>query len=711
MKKALIFAATLLLAIGARADEGMWLLPLLKEMNAEAMTELGCRLTPEQIYSINSSSIKDAIVQFGGGCTGEMISGEGLLITNHHCGYSSIQRLSTDEHNYLENGYWAMRRDEEIPVSGLSVTFLESMTDVTDAIAAAGAKLDKKGKAEEAEKARRDKMRSLEAEAEKANPGCDAMVTGFYSQNYFYLIVYKTYRDVRFVGAPPVSIGKFGGETDNWTWPRHTGDFSMFRVYAGKDNEPAEYSEDNVPYSPKQSLKISLKGEEDGDFAFIMGYPGSTQRFQTATQLQNMIDNNNVRVDARTLRQGIMWEAMEADPSVRLKYANKYASSANGWKKWQGEAQSFENLDIIPRELDKENRFMEWVNEDSERTAKYGTALETINSAATQMKEPNEASSLLTESVGRIELVGFYSAYSRGGRGMGPEGPARPANFDPIQMLERQYQDYYQPLDRKEAEALIAYYREKAKPENYLNIEGYDFATMDIHEYVTKLFDGSEFSSLERLKAAVASGRTDFSDDPAAKLSAAISEVRDRLMPATMALRGKLSEGSKSFTAGLLEWKSDEPSYPDANFTMRLTYGTVGGYSPKDGMKYNTHTYLTGVMEKEDPQNYEFRVPTKLKELYEAKDFGQYADATGDVPVCFLSNNDITGGNSGSPVMNADGELLGLAFDGNWEAMSSDVLFEPKLQRVISVDIRYVLFLVDKLGGAGYLLDEMDIVK
>ena len=406
MKKTFLAIAVAILMTGvAYADEGMWLLPLLQKMNSEAMSRLGCRLTAEDIYSINNSSLKDAVVHFGGGCTGEMISSEGLLVTNHHCGYSSIQRLSSPEHNYLEDGYFAMRRDQELPVNGLSVTFLQEMRDVTDIVAKAGEKAQKKGKTEQAEKDRTDKMRELEAEAMKANPHCSARVTGFYNENVWYLIVYKTYNDVRFVGAPPAAIGKFGGEADNWTWPRHTGDFSMFRVYAGRDNEPAAYSEDNVPYRPARSLKISMKGLSDGDFAFIMGYPGRTQRFQTAVQLQDMVDNNNIRVKARTLRQSIMWEAMESDPAIRLKYANKYAGSANGWKKWQGEDQSFKKLKIIERETRKEAEFMDWVNASPARKAKYGTALQTINTAVAAMKEPSDAISLLGDRIGRIELA------------------------------------------------------------------------------------------------------------------------------------------------------------------------------------------------------------------------------------------------------------------------------------------------------------------
>ena len=404
MKKILCtLSALLLIVTGAWADEGMWLLPLIQKMNGKAMKDLGCRLTPEEIYSINNNSLKDAIVQFGGGCTGEIISDRGLLVTNRHCGYSSIQGLSTPEHNYLEDGYWAMSDKDELPVEGLTVKFLQSMTDVTPVLEKAREAALKEYKdsanvnalADNAVKAARE---GLIKSAEADHPNCDVRITGFYNENVYYLIVYKIYRDVRFVGAPPASVGKFGGETDNWMWPRHTGDFSMFRVYAGKDNEPADYSEDNVPYVPKQSLKISLKGINEGDYAMVMGYPGRTQRFQTAAQLNQMLARQDISVAARTLRQSVMKEGMEADPAVRLQYANKYASSANGWKKWIGEKQAFAKLNIIGREEAKEAAFTKWVGANKKRTEAYGDALSMISEAVDSTTEGIKALYLLIEA-------------------------------------------------------------------------------------------------------------------------------------------------------------------------------------------------------------------------------------------------------------------------------------------------------------------------
>ncbi len=719
MKKIfLTLSAMTMLAFGASADEGMWLLPLLQKMNSKAMENIGCRLTPEQIYDINHNSLKDAIVQFGSGCTGEIISDKGLLVTNHHCGYGSIQKLSTPEHNYLEDGYWAMKNTEELPVAGLTARFLQSMTDVTDILektrtAALKEFKDSTNAEELAEKAYTAAYKQLIETAEKANPNCNVRIVSFYNNNVFYLIIDKIYKDVRFVGAPPASMGKFGGETDNWMWPRHTCDFSMFRVYAGKDNEPAEYSEDNVPYTPKQSLKVSLKGVNQGDFAMIMGYPGHTQRFQSAASLEAMIKRQDVSIAARTLRQNIMKEGMEADPTVRLQYASKYAGSSNGWKKWIGEKKAFENLNIIGREEKKEAAFMKWVNSNKKRTAEYGSALTDIKSAVDSSIADALAYRLLLEAPFNIELLDLVGDFAQGLMSQVRSNPedttaALQAGKDAVLPA---YKDYNEPLERKMAAGLLKFYRDNARTSDYPEIEGYDFATMDIDKYVDYLFDNSFLASEEKLKNITLTSVSNFSNDPAVTLYNAVVSVYLPIYKNLRASEAKISEGHKTFAAGLLEWEKGKPSYPDANLTMRLTYGTVKGYSPADGIDYKYYTTLAGVMEKEDPDNYEFRVPAKVKELYNAKDFGQYANADGKVPTCFLTNCDITGGNSGSPVLDAEGRLIGLAFDGNWESMSSDVMFEPDLQRCICVDIRYVLFMMDKFGGAGYLLKEMNIVK
>ena len=635
----------LTVCLSASADEGMWLLPLLQKFNADAMRNIGCRLTPEDIYSINKSSLKDAIVQFGGGCTGEIISDEGLLVTNHHCGYSSIQRLSTPEHNYLEDGFWALSRDMELPVPGLTVTFMKSMQDVTSAF---------KGlSTEEAIEAR---GKELEKKAEEDNPHCEAEVTTFYNDNVYYLIVYKIYKDVRFVAAPAAALGKFGGETDNWMCPRHTCDFSMFRVYAGADNEPAAYSPDNQPLKPARSLKVSTKGVKEGDFTFIMGYPGRTQRFQTAAQLQSMLRRNRISIDARTVRQGVMWEEMEKDPTVRLQYANKYAGSANGWKKWQGEELAFANLDIIGRGKPREAELEKWVSAKSKRVKAYGGAIEEIEQATEVISPLIENILLLSETIGSIEVI-------------------RP---------RRNEKDYNAAVDRRIAKAVIGHYLANVNADAKVEVS-------DSEEYLDLLY-GADTTTRTQLYNA----------------------MNDKIMqwiPAYRTAGEKIAKASQRFTAGLLEWEKGKPSYPDANFTMRLTYGTVLPYSPKDGVSYWFYTTTDGLLQKEDPDNYEFRLPSDVKNAVLAEDFGRWADADGKLHCCFLSNNDITGGNSGSPIMDADGNLIGLAFDGNWESMSSDVMFEPALQRCINVDIRYVLWMVEKIGGASNIINEISFAN
>ena len=643
--KRILTALALTVCMVASADEGMWLLPLLQKFNADAMRNIGCRLTAEDIYSINKSSLKDAIVQFGGGCTGEIISEEGLLVTNHHCGYSSIQRLSTPEHNYLEDGFWALSKDAELPVPGLTVTFMRSMQDVTPVFR--GLKDSKEVEAKKAE---------IEKAAESDNPNCEASVTSFYNSNVYYLIIYKVYKDVRFVGAPPVSMGKFGGETDNWMWPRHTCDFSMFRVYAGADNEPAEFSAENKPLRPVRSLKVSLAGVKEGDYTMVMGYPGRTQRFQTAAQLRQMLAQNRISIDARTVRQAAMWEEMEKDPEVRLKYANKYAGSANAWKKWQGEELAFAKLGIIEREEAREAQYESWISARSKRHKAYGGAIAEVEEAVKNISPLMEAITLLSETVGRIEILNPHRVEK---------------DFDPT-------------VDRKIAKAVIAHYLANVKPEDKLDVS-------DSEEYLDLLYG----------------------ENPTARdtLFGAIRDKYALWMPAVRTGYDKLAVASQKFTAGLLEWEKGKPSYPDANFTMRLTYGTVLPYSPKDGISYWYYTTAAGLLQKEDPANYEFRLPAKAKETILNGDYGRWADADGTLHTCFLTNNDITGGNSGSPVLDAAGNLIGLAFDGNWESMSSDVMFEPDLQRCICVDIRYVLWTVEKIGGASNIINELNYVK
>ena len=660
MKKTVILLVLLTVMVQVRADEGMWMLPTLGRMNSSDMKKLGLKISASDIYNEKRASIKDAVVSFGGGCTAEFISDRGLLVTNHHCGYSYIQALSTPEHNYLEDGFWAMSQTEEIPVPGLTVTLLQSMTDITGM---------KKSRAD-----------SLQARIRRNNPGCQVQTVGFYNNNQQYIIVNKVYRDVRFVGAPPVSAGKFGGETDNWMWPRHTCDFSMFRVYTDRDGRPAPYSEDNIPLRPKRFLSISLKGIEEGGFAMVMGYPARTQRFQTASQLEQMIQVQDVRIAARTARQEIMWRGMESNDTVRLKYANKYASSANGWKKWRGMKESFAALDVIGRERRKEAGFMEWVNAKPKRKARYGTAIARIDSLTAANTEYNIRNAVYSESLGNIELMRLVQMNGNSRRSF--------------------YKDYSPELDRQITKAMVRFYMENASPADSLDLTALD---------VDSLFILSVYADSARLNALQDQRVT---SDPAFELNTEMRAARRRITDSYNAEAVvKRDSASTLLTAGLMEWNRSSKLYPDANSTCRLSYGTVLGYTTKDGRKFDYYTTMKGVIDKEDPANYEFHVPARQKELYQERDFGDYAGPDGEVPACFITNLDITGGNSGSPVMDAYGNLIGLAFDGNWEAMSSDVIFEPELTRCICVDIRYVLWMMDKFGGAGYLLDEMDIVR
>ena len=688
----LLTLAILFGAMPVKADEGMWLLPLLEKLNIKKMQEMGCKLSAEDIYSINNSSLKDAIVHFGGGCTGEIVSDKGLLFTNHHCGYGAIQKLSSVEHDYLKDGYWAKNLSEELPAQGLSVTFIDKFVDVTERLNKAVAK----AKNEADYKKRWDKeIEKIKAEATKADPTLTARVTSFYNDNMYLLITSRTFKDIRFVGAPPSSIGKFGADTDNWMWPRHTGDFSVFRVYADKNNNPAEYSEDNVPYVPKQSLKISLKGVKENDYAMIIGFPGRTTRFMSseeAKETQNI--NNAISIYVRGEKQNIWMADMEADPKVRIQYSSKYSGSSNGWKKWIGMNETFGKLNVVERRAAEEKAFNEWVAADPKRAEKYGTAVETINNAIKERAEYAYVYRYLSESLSSIELV------------RAPMMAKRPGG------LKSFFKDYSVDTDRKLAKKMIAIYKEKVAPEYHPAF----FATIEkdfggsIDAFVDNMFETSPYTSQEKYDAAIASG-ADLSKDITAVINADVRAISEKVMPKMMESNQIINKAKKAYVAGNLEMMGDNASYPDANSTMRLTYSKVLPYSPKDAVVYDYITTLDGVMEKEDPNNWEFVVPEKLKTLWKNKDFGPYALETGKMPVAFLCNGDITGGNSGSPVLNDKGELLGLAFDGNWEAMSGDVIFEPSLQRCINVDIRYVLFIIDKYGDAGYLLEEMNIVK
>ena len=686
MKKLLTLLALVSISLTAVADEGMWLLPYIKKMNQKDMKAHGCKLKAEDIYSAENSSLKDAIVVFGGGCTGEIVSPNGLLFTNHHCGYDAIQKLSSVEHDYLADGFWAMNNAEELPAEGLSVKFVRHIIDVTADIM--GTVPSTAGQAEYLQIVDANKT-ALIAQLEAQYPGMLVTIPGFFGGNQFFAFIYEEYPDVRLVGTPPSSIGKFGGDTDNWMWPRHTGDFSIFRVYAGKDNRPAEYSPENVPYKAEKWLDISLDGIEEGDFGMIMGFPGSTERYKTSYEIDYMLEvDNPQRIFIRGERQKILREFMNADQAIRIQYDAKYARSANYWKNSIGMSRGIEKLNVRDKKAAQEAEFMAWATANTLPEERYMDALSLIEQSQVEAKVENATVQYLMESLIRsIEIVGFTL-------GLEDDAPSF-------------YKDYNADVDRAVAKRMLTIYRENNTilPSIYEKIDAEFGGNSDA--YVDWLYDNTAYTSFESLSALDAEAAA---NDPLFELSMSILTLYRELAPAVIAANEKFGEGHRLYIAGLMKMQPEKAWASDANFTIRLTYGNVLPYSPADGIIYNHYTTLDGVIAKEDPTNpVEFTVPTRLKELYRAKDYGRYADKNGELPVAFLVNCDITGGNSGSPVMNNKGQLIGLAFDGNWEAMSGDVAFEPELQRTIAVDIRYVLFVVEKFANAGWLLDELTI--
>ena len=695
MKKLFLLFAAACVTFSAAADEGMWMLPYLQKMNARDMKARGCKLSAEEIYSMNNSSLKDAIVIFGGGCTGEIVSPEGLLFTNHHCGYGSIQALSSVENDYLKNGFWAMSRAEEIPAPGLKVRFIRKIVDVTSDIL--GAVPDIAG-GEERSRLVAEHAEAVKSRFETENPGMEISVKPFFGGNQFFAFVIEVFSDVRLVGTPPTSIGKFGGDTDNWMWPRHTGDFSVFRVYAGPDNKPAEYAPENRPYKAEKFLKISLNGYDEADFAMIMGFPGSTQRYMTSYEIDRMLEvENPQRIFIRGERQAILKEDMAASDKVRIQYASKYAQSSNYWKNSIGMSRGIKRLDVKGRKQEQEAAFRAWAAKNTLPTEGYVDALDKIRESVEETLPSFASRQYLQEAFLRAVEILTPARYALMLKGAELE-----------KALKGFYKDYNRATDRRVAKRMFQIVKENCKelPSVFAEVIDERFGG-DTDAYVDYLYDNSVLADEEKALAAVASGE-DLSKDPAVLLNRSIAKKMRALSEAQQDGQQKYADGHRLYIAGLMRMQPKKAWASDANFTIRLTYGRVLPYNPADGIRYNYYTTLKGVMEKENPENpTEFTVPAKLKELYAAKDFGRYANAAGELPTCFLADCDITGGNSGSPVLNAKGSLIGLAFDGNWEAMSGDVAFEPELQRTIAVDVRYVLFVIDKFAGAGWLLDEL----
>lgn len=715
MKKltALFIGMVLAFNFSARADEGMWLLPLLEKLNIGTMTEMGLELTAEDIYSVNHSSLKDAIAIFGGGCTSEIVSAQGLVLTNHHCGYGAIQSHSTVQNDYLKDGFWAMSKAEELATPGLSVTFLDYIEDVSDRI---NALLNDDMSETDRNAAIRSEAGKIQGEVETSTFRF-ARVQPFFGGNKFYLLVYTQYRDVRLVGAPPSSIGKFGADTDNWMWPRQTGDFSVFRVYMSPDGKPADYSADNVPFEPKHFLPVSMKGVEEGDFSMILGYPGGTTRFMTSYEIDDVLSITHPnRIKIRGLRQDLMLEDMLADDAVRIKYASKYSGSTNYWKFSIGQSKGLKHLNVKGKREALQEKFTKWISMDPAMQKKYGEALNLIKTSVEKAAPYSNASQYYSECLTRgSEILGFANRANRLAQQLADKADAQTiaATVEGLKAgADAYFKDYNGPTDQKITAAMFELFATDVPAEFHADV----FATIqkkfkgNYKAYVDKMFATSVFASPEAFNAFLANpSKKALDKDLAFQAAQSVFTKAGEISREGRQFGTDLAVGQRLWIDGILKMEKDWKYYPDANFTMRLTYGSVKSYEPQDAVIYKYYTTLDGVMEKEDPNNWEFVVHPRLKELWEAKDYGDYGDGD-QMKVCFITTNDITGGNSGSGMINGRGELIGLAFDGNWEAMSGDIAFEPDLQRCIGVDIRYVLWIMDKFAGAKHLVNEMTLV-
>ena len=705
-----------------KADEGMWLPMLLGEATYKNMVECGIRLTPEQIYNANNSSLKDAIVALGGGfCTGEIISEQGLLMTNHHCGFGTIQANSTTEHDYLTDGFWAMTKEQEIPAD-FGVWFLNNISDVTEKVL--------KGLEDNMSEQQRDSLiksnsNALKKSAKEGRNKEDfaVQVKSFYYGNLYYMFTYDIYNDVRLVGAPPSSIGKFGGDTDNWMWPRHTGDFTMFRVYADKENNPSSYNENNRPLKPKHSLPVSIAGVKDGDYAMIMGYPGSTNRFLTSWGVKEAVEiEQPARVKIRRIKLDIMDEQMSKSQKVRIQYASKYARVSNYWKYFIGQSEQLVNNKVADKKQNIESSFTAWYQKNK-LEKEYGQALNLIQNATESSSKYIIPKVYFQEAVVGSELILFMF------RNLGPRTPlynalktgegVSKAKEALLQKAESYFKDYNATIDENTLASILSLYAndvsKEFQPELLISLN--EKYKGNFKKFASNYFSKTPFKSYKLFKEWINNDKLSTKaiekDVVFQLMNQFLAVYRTKVMLPKSSFDIDYNKGMRLFVDALQKMGMNKAS--DANSTMRFTYGNVLPYDPADAVHYDFFTTLEGVMQKEvvtDDKNHEFYVPQKLKDLYEAKDYGPYArKEDGKLPVGFLSNNDITGGNSGSPVINAYGELIGTAFDGNWEAMSGDIYFEPNIQRTISVDIRYALFIIDKYAGAKHLIDEMNVVS
>ena len=683
------------------------------------MHEKGFKLSAEDIYDINQASLKDAVVLFGRGCTGELISPEGLLLTNHHCGYGQIQQHSSVEHDYLRDGFWAMSRSEELPNKGLTVSFLERMEDVTSIILKG---YESTMSEDERVALVKQNSEALIEEAVKDGNGLRAKVEALYYGNQYFLFLYREYSDIRLVGAPPSSIGKFGGDTDNWMWPRHTGDFSIFRIYADKDNNPAAYSPDNVPYQPKKYFRISATGVQEGDFTFIYGFPGRTQEYLHSDGVRYIEEYSDPhKIALRTLRLDIMSKHQAQSQKVRIQYSSKHANVANAWKKWQGEVKGIKKMKTVATKQVYENRFAEWA-----KGTEYEGLIEKIAALYAELEPYSFATDYYNETVRTVELANFAMSFARLYKEDGEDMTFNSAKAE--EMAESFFKDYYLPIDKESFVAVMTEFEKnvpaESKPafhnemmQQYGNIEAWAEA----------IFENSLFADEEAVKALTAGGKTSeqlkadravvMADPATIFFNEYLKWHHSDVLPHSKRLNQELQLAYRDYMRGQMAYAEATDGaaglasfYPDANLTLRVAYGHIKGYSPADGVYYTPSSTIKGIMEKDNPNIFDYNIPQTLRDIYATKNYGRWADATGEVPVCFIATNHTTGGNSGSPVINADGDLIGLNFDRVWEGTMSDIVFDPEICRNISLDVRYVLFTIEKIGGAGYLLDEMTII-
>ncbi len=714
MKRIITISALLLFFFYTHAKEGMWVPTLLDKYNIEEMKKMGFKLSSEDVYSINQNSLKDAIVIFGKGCTGELISNEGLLLTNHHCGFSYIQSHSSLEHDYLTDGFWAMSREEELPNPNLTAKFLDRMEDVTDSVLVGTDGLSKDKRLEKID----DNIYKIQRAASDSGR-LETIVKPLFYGNQYFLYTYKVYRDVRLVGAPPSAIGKFGGDTDNWMWPRHTGDFSMFRIYADENNEPAEYSPDNVPFQPKKFLKVSMKGIQPEDFILILGYPGSTEQYlpsQGVELLMNQSDPDKIKIRTRKLE--VLAKHMEADPEVRIKYASKYAKTSNSWKRWQGEIKGLKRLNAIEKKKAFEKEFKKWYSQNDSLSERYGNVLNQFQKYYMDLYAYDRAYNYYEEIIfGGTDILKLASKFPRSSKAWAKAAEISKEYY--IEILKEELKTYFKDYDKKTDEdvfvELMKMFNKNLnrsfQPESFVEL----MQKYDEEGLRKKVYGKSILADEARLKQLVNNLNTanlkKLHKDPVIKLYIDFRAHYLRNVDIVyFGVKNEIEQIQQLYMEGIQSMKKNEKLYPDANFTLRVAYGKVEGYKPRDAVSYKHFTTLSGIIKKDDPDVYDYNVPQRLRDLYKEKDYGVYNEEN-YLPVAFTGSVHTTGGNSGSPAINANGELVGLNFDRCWEGTMSDIMFDPDQCRNIMLDIRYVLFIVDKFAGAGYLLDEMEMVN